>query len=278
MTPPMSETRLPSTLRLGVSRIGIETRTFFRNREAMVFTFSLPLLLLGLFATIFSGDIEGPPGTEPISIRQYFVPGMLAAGVMSTTFTSLAISIAIEQHNGLLKRLGGTPLPRAAYFIGKIGMAVVSTVVQAGLMLGAGIFLFDLSFPVDLVHWLAFGWVTVLGVAACSLLGIAFTRLIPNEQSAVAIVQPPYLVLQFISGVFIQFNTIPSFLQGVSSAFPLRWMALGYRYAFLPDWYKFEETGDTWQMERAALVLGAWTVAGFFLSFFFFRWTRKVDG
>ena len=268
----------PSVLRLGFERIVIELRTFFRNRQAMVFVFTFPLMFLVLFGTIFSGNIKGPPGAEAVTIKQYYVSGMLAAGIVSTTFTNLAMSIAIEQHNGLLKRLGGTPLPKAAYFIGKIGMCVITSTVQAAIMLTFGVIVYGLSLPVDMTHWAVFLTTTVLGVASCSLLGIAFTRLIPNEQSATALVQPPYLILQFLSGVFVPFSQIPGFLQAIGSVFPLRWMASGYRYAFLPDWFQQEEMNGQWYVGQGLAVLAAWTVLGFLACIFFFRWTRKADG
>ena len=59
--------------------------------------------------------------------------------------------------------------------------------------------------------------------------------------------------------------------------FPLRWMALGYRYVFLPDWFKSEETGNSWSLWPAAAVLTVWTVVGFVLCVFFFRWTRRSE-
>jgi len=56
-------------------------------------------------------------------------------------------------------------------------------------------------------------------VSACSLLGIAYTRLIRSSSSAAAIVQPPYLVLQFISGVFLQYSQVPPFLKVIAATF-----------------------------------------------------------
>ena len=63
-----------------------------------------------------------------------------------------------------------------------------------------------------------------------------------------------------------------------TSVFPLRWMASGYRYAFLPDWFKAEEADQSWYVVQGSGVLVAWTVVGFFLCALFFRWTRKSDG
>ena len=76
---------------------------------------------------------------------------------------------------------------------------------------------------------------TVLGSAACTLLGIAVSSLAKNGRSASAMVTPFALVLQFISGVFFQFSEIPAWMQTVAAFFPLKWMAQGLRSVFLPD-------------------------------------------
>jgi ABC-2 type transport system permease protein len=269
---------LELVLRLGWARTVVEVKQFFRNPQLAFFTFSLPVLLLVIFGMIFSGHIDGPPGTKPVPFRQYFVAGMIAAGIVSTTFTNLAITISIEQHEGLLKRLSATPLPKASYFIGKIGVAVVSSAAQTGIMLAIGAIFFGLNLPSDPMRWFVFGWVFVLGIAGCSLIGIAYTRIIPNAQAASAIVQPPYLILQFISGVFFVYGDLPPFLRTIGLLFPLKWMAQGLRYVFLPDWFQVKEQRGTWDLGLTAAVLAAWTVAGFVVAARGFRWTRESDG
>jgi ABC-2 type transport system permease protein len=265
-------------VRLSAARTVIELKQFFRDTEAAVFTFALPVLLLLLFASIFTYKIDGPPGKGGVSFRQYFVAGMIASGIMSTTFNNLAIGIAVEQHEGLLKRLAGTPLPKTAYFAGKIGMAIVATVIQTAIMLIAGVALFGLSLPSHASQWGIFALVMVFGVASFCLIGIAYTRLIPNSRAAAPIVTPVFLVLQFISGVYIQFTSLPGWMQAAASVFPLRWMAQGLRYAFLPGWFKTQETGGTWNLPLVVGLLGLWVVIGLLASLRFFRWTRRIDG
>lgn len=264
----------PPTIRLGAERIVLELKMFFREPGQAFFTFSLPILFLVIFASIFDDQIDGPPGQEPVTFAQLFLPGIIAAGIVSTTFANLAMSVSVEQHEGLLKRLAGTPLPRASYFIGKIGMALTVSVIQTSLMLALGVAFYDLDLPVDPLHWAALAGVFFLGVSSCCLLGIAYTRLIPSAAAAAAIVQPPYLILQFISGVFIPYSEVPPWLQGVASIFPLRWMAQGLRYAFLPDWIADDQYGGDWQMGLVTLVLIGWTFLAFVLAFTFFRWSR----
>ena len=108
---------LPSLLTTGVSRGRIEVTTFFREREVVVFIFALPAVLLLLLGSIFNSEHVQVPG---VTTGQLYAAGMIAGGIMATSYQYLGISVAVERDQGLLKRLYGTPLPHAAYFIGKI--------------------------------------------------------------------------------------------------------------------------------------------------------------
>ncbi len=274
---PSDAARMPGLLRLGWGRIVIELKQFWRTPTRLVFTFMLPVLFLVIFSAIFgSQEIHGPPGSAALKFRDYFVPGIIAVGIMSTTFSNLATSIPIERGMGVMKRLSGTPLPREAFFIGKIGMVVIVTTCETVFLLAVGVVVFGVKLPVDAAHWAVLGWVFLLGTASCSVLGIAYTRLIRNAESAIAIVQMPYLILQFISGVFFQYSSIPKWMQDIAMVFPLKWLAQGMRYAFVPDWLGRQEYGG-WQLPQIALILSAWTIAGFVLSLLFFRWNVEAE-
>lgn len=267
---------MPGLLKLSWGRTIVEMKQFWRNPSQRFFTFLLPVLFLVIFASVFGDQsVKGPPGQPALNFRQYFIPGIIASGIMSTTFTNLAMSISMEQSLGSLKRLGGTPLPRSAYFLGKVGMVVTVTTVQTALMLVVGVAFFGVELPVDPTHWMVFAWVFVLATASCSLLGVAFTRLIPNGDAATPMVQLPYLTLQFISGVYFRYSDLPAWMHWVAMAFPLKWMAQGMRYAFVPDWLGPVEY-DGWDLGLVAAALAAWTVVAFVLSFRFFRWNTEA--
>ncbi len=264
----------PSALRVGVQRGYIEIRQFLRERDAVVFTLGFPVGLMVLFASIFHGEI----GHTGVDYRQVFIAGMIASGIMSTTFSSLAISIAVERDDGTLKRLAGTPMPRAAYFIGKVILVLVTGVLETVILLAIGTIFFGLDLPTTGPRWLTFGWVFVLSLVACSLLGIAMSSVPRSGRSAAAVVQPPFIILQFISGVYFLFSALPSSLQQVAAVFPLKWMTQGLRSVFLPDAFLGQEVTHSWEHGKMALVLLAWCVGGLVLCLRTFRWKGRRDG
>ena len=267
-------------LRMGAARTGIEVKTFFREKDAVVFVFAFPVIMLAIFATVFGGD-DGEAfqaGGVSVPFPQYFLPGMLAAGIMLSSFQSLAISISIERDDGTLKRLRGTPMPPISYFLGKIGLVLSTSLAQIALLLAVAALAFDVDLPSEPSRWVTFGWIFALGTAAGTVLGIAFSSVPRSGRSAPAVVTPVVLVLQFISGVFFAFNDLPTWMQRVAEIFPLKWMAQGMRSVFLPPELEAGEVSGSWQHGSTVLVLSAWLLVGLVLCLRTFRWSRRDAG
>ncbi|GAA5230464.1 ABC transporter permease [Arthrobacter cryoconiti] len=266
------------TLELGTSRIGYELRLYFRQGDSVFFTFLFPILMLSVFAVAFStsGNIgAAPDGSGGISFAAFYVPGMVAAGMLLSGVQNLGVDIAGEKGDGTLKRLAGTPLPVFSYFMGKIGMVLISSVFQVGLLLLVARFAFNVQLPTDGGKWLTFAWVFLFGVITNCVLGIALSALPRSGKSATAVVIPIVLLLQFISGVYLNFAQLPGWLQNVASIFPLKWMAQGMRSVFLPASFETMEPAGTWDLGLVALVMGVWLVVGLILCRLTFRWIRK---
>lgn len=258
---------------LAVSQGGLEIRQFLRSREQVTFTLAFPAILILIFGSIFKGDLGGG-----VKFTQYFVTGMIATGLMTAGFQALAIQIPIERDRGVLKRFLGTPMPKWVYFAGKVLMVAFIALLETVILLAVATLLFGLDLPSTGFRWWTFLWVAVLGITACTLCGIAFSSLARTGRSAPAVVTPVALILQFISGVFFVFTSLPSWMQNLASVFPLKWMCQGLRAVFLPSSFGSQEPGGGFHLSRVALVLGLWCVAGLILCLTTFKWTTKRDG
>jgi ABC-2 type transport system permease protein len=184
----------------------------------------------------------------------------------------------MERDRGVLKRLRGTPMPRSVYFTGKIILVLSIGVVETALLLAVAAAFFGVSLPNSPGRWLTFAWVSVLGITACTLCGIAFSSVARTGRSAPAVVTPVALVLQFTSGVFFVYTNLPPWMQQLSALFPLKWMCQGMRSVFLPDSFASQEVAGSWELGKVAIVLLAWCVGGLVLCLLTFRWTTKRDG
>jgi ABC-2 type transport system permease protein len=259
-------------VRIGISRGHVELLEFGRERDAMVFIFAFPVVLLIIFGSVFGDEIA--PG---VSFTQYFTAGMIASGLMVTSFQSLAIAIAVERDDGTLHRLAGTPMPRASSFVGKVLLVIVTATVQTMILISLGALLFGLELPTEASRWLTFLWLSLLGATTFTLLGIATSSLPRSGRSASAVISPIVIIAQFISGVFFVFAELPPWMQQIGALFPLKWLCQGMRYVFLPDDFASQEVGGSWELERVAAVLVLWGVIGLVLAMRTFRWHRR-DG
>lgn len=267
-----------TAIALGFARMRYEILVYFRHPDTIFFTFLFPVVLLGIFAVAFEGLGRvgaAPDGSGGVSQAAYYLPGMIAAGILLSGVQNLAVDIAMEKSDGTLKRLGGTPLPVLSYFLGKMGQVIATGVLQTALLLVIARFAFDVALPTDPGLWLRFAGIYSLGIATSAVLGIALSAVPRSGKSATAVIIPIVLILQFTSGVFLAFNLLPTWLQNIASFFPLKWIAQGMRSVFLPASFESAEPGGSWQLEWGAAVLLVWLVAGLIACRLTFRWIRK---
>jgi ABC-2 type transport system permease protein len=262
---------LPSMLTLGLRRGSLEIRQFMRQRESVVFTLLFPVMLLAIFGSIF----KHTKITPDVTFSQYFVAGMIASGLVNTGFQQLAISIPMERDLGSLKRLRGTPMPVASYFVGKAILVFVSMIVQLILLLIGGVLFYGIHLPSAPGKWVILTWLVLLGSACSTALGIAFSVVPKSGRGASAVVSPVVLVLQFFSGVFFLYSQLPKGMQLVASIFPLKWLTQGMRSVFLPDSFAAHEVAHSWETGRTFLILLLWLIIGLFFSIRTFKWERE---
>jgi ABC-2 type transport system permease protein len=262
---------LPAVTAIWRVRAGVELKEFFRQRESVVFTLAFPVILLLIFGAVLNYNLG-----QGVGFVQYFMAGIIGAGILGAGLQNMAITISTERSDGTLKGLAGTPMPKSAYFVGKVVQVLAVTVLIVALLLFVGTVFYDVRLPQG-EDWVTFVWVTLLGSAACTLLGIAVSSLAKNGRSASATVTPIALVLEFISGVFFQFTQVPGWLQTIAALFPLKWMTQGLRSVFLPESFAAQEPAGSWELGRVAVVLAVWCVAGLVLCVLTFRWQDRAD-
>ena len=266
----ISSAKVPGALSIGLARGVLEVKQFMRQRESVVFTLAFPIMLLGIFGSVFTNEL-----TNGVTFSQYFVAGMIASGLVNTGFQQLAIMIPVERDFGTLKRLRGTPMPAASYFIGKSIVVFVSMALQVALLLIAGILFFGVNLPTDPAKWFTFVWLIILGSAASTILGIAFSVVPKSGRGASAVVSPVVIILQFFSGVFFVFTDLPGWMQQVAAVFPLKWMTQGMRSVFLPDSFATREVAGSWETGRTFWIILIWLIAGLLISIKTFKWAQE---
>jgi ABC-2 type transport system permease protein len=245
-----------SAAALAWEQFRLERKLFWRNPSAAFFNFILPLLLLVLVASVFASSKHE---------LRVLIPGIAGMSVMATTFNALAFNLTFLREQGILKRIRGTPLPTGAWFAAVGANAVTNALVQVGVVLLVGHFAFgldDLRDVPDLVVFVA------LGVVCFCSLGVAFSHVIPNMDSAPAYVNIVFLPLILLSGVFYDAKHDPAFLRGIAEALPLKHLIDGLSGAMV--------NGTGLGAHGAALgVLALWTAVGTFFAVRGFTWESR---
>jgi ABC-2 type transport system permease protein len=241
-------------------QVAYEQRAFWRNRTRAFFSFGMPVMLLLLFGALNSGGRVQELGNIPYVT--FFLPGILAYGIVITQFVNMAGGIAIQRDNGLLKRMRGTPLPGWAYVSGRLGStALVSVVMLIIGWVGFDVHLRAAAVPAVVVT-------VLLGAATFAALGLAAVMIIPNAEAAPVVANVLILPLSFISGIWYPLTGAPEWIVDVAKFFPLEHLANASHVAFDPL-----NHGSAWS-GNDLFVLAIWLLVGARLAMRF--WQREM--
>lgn len=244
-------------------QVQAEQRAFWRNPMSAGFTFVFPLMFLVIFSSLNSGGKL--PDYGNIRYTEYYVPGILAFAIISACFTNLALTLTNRREMGILKRARGTPLPSWALLAGLLGSEALVSLVLAALTVGLGMIAYHNQAP----HHVAWALlVLVLGAVTFCALGVAVTSVIPNADSAPAIVNLLVFPLVFLSGTFFPVDN--TMLQRISDVFPVRPFQTGFLQSFDPS--PLHAGGPAL---RNLLTLAAWAAAGTVVAATTFRWDKR---
>jgi ABC-2 type transport system permease protein len=243
-----------------------DQRIFWRDPASVFFTVLLPIIFLFIFATIFGNDTIDELGG--IKTTTYYVPAIVTLAVISATFVSPAISITQDRESGILKRVRGTPLPSWVFIAGRIGNAIVISVLMLVVVTALGSLIYGVDVP-EAERIPALLVTLVVGAAAFACMGFALTTIIPSEDAAPAITNAVSLPLYFISGIFIPESEIPEGVLHVADVFPFRPFFEAFFSAFDPL-----TTGAGFELGNLAVV-AAWGAAGLLVAARYFRWAAR---
>lgn len=180
-------------------------------------------------------DLRGPlaylsGGESPVDLRVHalynpegatrynIVPGLMGVVLTMTMVIITGLAITRERERGTMENLLSMPVRPLEVMAGKIVPYILVGYIQAGLILGAARFLFDVPLEGSLALLLA---ASFLFIVANLAMGITFSTVARNQLQAVQMSFFFFLPSLMLSGFMFPFRGMPRWAQAIGELFPL---------------------------------------------------------
>lgn len=256
------ERRRLYAIRVGLARGWTEFVQSIRSPQDQGFYLFVAVAVVGYLFLRRNTPVEGTSLLLPSVTMPSILGGLVAFGVI----IGPAYALAMEREDGTLLRAKAVPRGIAGYVSGQVLFHSLGLFPSLLTILIPSFLLLD-----DLVHrgaagWLTVAWVLLLGLLATMPIGIVIGSLVPNVQKVGTWGMLPIMVLTGISGIFYPIQALWGWVQVVTQLFPVYWLGLGMRSAFLPESAATLEIGDSWRTLATVGVLSAWAIAGVLIA------------
>ena len=249
-------------VRLGTRRGWTEFLLSLRSPQDQGFYLFMGLGTLAYLWFNRDNEIEG----TTLSYATVALPSILGALLAFGVVIGPMYSLAMEREDGTLLRLKSLPHGMQGYVTGQLLYHSLGLLPLLLVVLVPSLLLFDDLMSDGPAGWLTFAWVVVLGLLASLPIGMVLGSLVPGVQKVGTWGMLPIVILTAISGIFFPMQALWGWVQAVAQVFPIYWIGLGMRSAFLPDAAAALEIGGTWRTGQTVLVLTSWAVVGFLLT------------
>jgi ABC-2 type transport system permease protein len=237
-----------------VALAAFELRLAARRGENLLVTLVIPSVVLVFFSSV---EVLAVPG-RPVD---FLLPGALALGIIATAFVNLGIATAYERHYGVLKRLGGAPIPRGTVVVAKILAVLAIEALQVVLLVALAWGLLGWRPGTGGVSPAVFALAVALGTAAFAGLGLAMAGRLRAE-ATLGLANGLFLAFLLLGGIVLPLDHLPSGLAMVGAVLPAAPLADLFRVAL----------GAAGDAAPAVVLLGGWAAAALGAAIVSFRW------
>ena len=228
--------------------------------------------LATLLTTVALERVSGsrPPGEPTLRAMNavgsryidFFIPGLLAFGMMNSAVYGNANILVLMRMNGLLRRLRATPLRRSSLLLGLVLGHFLQTLAETAVLLGVAWWLFGVQCVGSLPLFLG----CTLAAAFCFVsIGLMIASRAPNFETSGGIAQLVLLPVMLLSGVFFSADRFPEALQPVLKLLPTRAALDAMRLVF-------NEGAELAALALPGAIMLGWSALTFALAVRFFKW------
>ncbi len=168
-------------------------------------------------------QLETSPAGQRQKIPSGFeqaIPGILVMFTLLVLLTSGATMLVVERTQGLLRRLASAPMTRAEIVSGKWGGRMVLAIVQVGVALTIGTFLFKMDWGPNLAMVIV---VLAAWAAFCASGGLLLGSIAKTEGQASGLGVLLANLLAALGGCWWPIEITPEWMQFVQKLLPTGW-------------------------------------------------------
>ena len=247
-------------VRVGLGRGWTEWLKSIRSAQDITFYVVVTGVALG-YLFLLRGDTVGDSDVPAVV---FSLPGVLAGLIVFGAYMGPVFTLATEKEDGTMLRAKALPHGMVGYVTGQAVFQFLGVLPMIVLLLAPALVFLDVA--LSLAGAAAVAWVVLLGLLAVLPIGLAVGALVPSVRKAGTWGMLPVGALSAISGIFFPLQALWGWVQVVAQVFPMYWMGLGLRSAFLPESAAALELTGSWRTTETVLVLGAWAVVGLVLA------------
>ncbi len=148
----------------------------------------------------------------------FLLPGFIGMGVMTYAVIGLASAIAVYREQKIFKRILATPLKVRTYFTGLILAYLLLSLLQAAVILAAGVFILGGRVYGNLFQ---LGLVVMLGNLVFLSIGFLVGANVKTVQAASGLGNAVTMPMMFLSGTFFPLEQLPHSVEAVVRYLPL---------------------------------------------------------
>jgi ABC-2 type transport system permease protein len=191
---------------------------------------------------------------------EFFVPGIIAMSVMTSSLSGAVNMNAELRQKGVIRKLSTTPITRTDWILSNILYQFVLSIICTMAILVVSYAVFSVRLQIN--AWLLV--FIVLAVFAFGGIGMMLTRVANEAESAAAAANFIMFPMMFLSGSFFPLELMPGFLQTIARILPLYYVNEGLRASMV--------FVDNTAALRYAATIGVFAAVAFVLGINTTRW------
>lgn len=238
--------------------LGAEARYQWRKPVGLVFGIGVPLMMVIIFGLIPATNAPNESMGGQSAFSWYF-PSLLVLSLIMLSLISLPSHLADYRQQGILRRLGTTPVPREWMLEAQVAINLVLAVAALVLLVLAGTMAFGLAAPKQLGGFIL---ALALSIAALFAIGLWISAIARTQSAAEGIGQMLLWPMLFFAGLIFPRPFLPTLLQDIGD-----WTPSGAAVHAIED-----SMLGTFPSAQLLAVLAVWALTFAVLALRFFRW------